>query len=174
MNDKKENLNAENLENNATEEVIENDDSVSEISETESLNQTIAELNDKYLRSVAEIENTRRRAQLDMESVARNRAMSVAEKFLPLIDAINAAGEHNPKDEGIKTLDKAAIGVLAGLGITKIETVGQPLNPAFHNAISVVEKTDESMQPDTIVSEMQTGYMFGDTTLRPAMVTVCK
>ena len=50
----------------------------------EQLNTKVAELNDKYLRIAAELENTRRRASLDIESVSRNRAMSVAEKILPV------------------------------------------------------------------------------------------
>ena len=55
------------------------------------LNAKIGELNDKYLRVAAELENTRRRANLDIESVSRNRAMGVAEKILPVMDAVVAA-----------------------------------------------------------------------------------
>lgn len=155
-------------------------DKISEISEVDSLNNKIAELNDKYLRGLAELENTRRRANIDMESIARNRAMSVAEKFLPLIDAINAALLHHPNDEGIKTLVVAAENTLVKIGITKIETAGQILNPIFHNAISVVDvpQCDEpcamKIVTNMIVSEMQAGYMFGDSVLRPAMVAVAK
>ena len=60
---------------------------------------------DKYLRAVAEIENTRRRAAIDADAAARNRAMSVARHFLPVIDAAYAALSHNPDDEGIITSD---------------------------------------------------------------------
>lgn len=148
--------------------------------EIQSLNNEISDLNDKYLRLAAELENTRRRAQIDMESIARNRAISVAEKFLPLIDAINAAAIHTPDDEGIKTLSRAAESVLSKIGITKIETAGQLLNPTFHNAIQVIDipQSDEPCAikniPNTIVAELQSGYMFGDTVLRVAMVSVCK
>ncbi len=140
----------------------------------EQLNNKIAELNDKYLRVAAELENTRRRASLDIESVSRNRVMGVAEKILPVMDAINAALKHSPDDEGIKTMQRATESAFAQIGITKIESIGQILNPQFHNAIQMVDKPDEETPTNTIVDEMQTGYMFADNVLRPAMVVVSK
>ncbi len=134
----------------------------------------IKDINDKYLRTAAELENTRRRAALDAESRARSRAMGVAEKILPLMDAVESALKHNPDDDGIQAIARALDAAFAQIGITKIESVGQILNPMFHNAISVVEKTDDSMAPNTITEEMQSGYMFGDTVMRTAMVIVCK
>ena len=140
----------------------------------EQLNNKIAELNDKYLRVAAELENTRRRSALDIESVSRNRAMSVAEKILPVMDAVTAALSHNPNDEGIKTMERALQNAFTQIGITKIESVGTVLNPQFHNAIQMIDKPDEKTATNTIVEELQTGYMFGDTVLRPAMVVVSK
>lgn len=141
-------------------------------SELDVLKTELAELNDKYLRLAAELENTRRRAMLDAESRARNRAMSVAEKILPVMDAVDAASKHSPDDEGIKSMARALESAFAQIGITKIESIGETLNPMFHNAIQVVECPDK--QSNTIVEEMQTGYMFGDTVLRTAMVIVAK
>lgn len=138
------------------------------------LNNKIGELNDKYLRVAAELENTRRRAALDVESVSRNRAMGVAEKILPVMDAVQSALKHNPDDEGIKSMERALQNAFAQIGITKIESVGQPLNPQFHNAIQMIDKPDEKTATNTIVEELQTGYMFGDTVLRTAMVIVSK
>ena len=146
-------------------------------SEIEKLNAQIAELTDKFLRLAAELENTRRRAAIDVESTARNRAMSVAKKFLPVMDAIDAALQHSPDDAGIKSMAAAMNDAFSQIGITKIESVGQIMNPQFHNAIQVVDApadTDPKPEPNTIVSELQPGYMFGDTVLRTAMVTVCK
>ena len=146
-------------------------------SEIEKLNAQIAELTDKFLRLAAELENTRRRAAIDIESTARNRAMSVAKKFLPVMDAIDAALQHSPDDAGIKSMAAAMNDAFSQIGITKIESVGQIMNPQFHNAIQVVDApadTDPKPEPNTIVSELQPGYMFGDTVLRTAMVTVCK
>lgn len=140
----------------------------------EDLNSRLAELKDKYLRMAAELENTRRRATLDIESVSRNRAMSVAEKILPVMDAVEAALKHNPNDEGIKSMERAIQNAFAQIGIVKMESVGEMLNPQFHNAIQIVDKPTPETKTNTIVDEMQTGYMFGDTIMRPAMVIVSK
>lgn len=145
--------------------------------ELDALKVEFNELNDKYLRSVAELENTRRRAALDAESRARNRAMNVAKEFLPVMDAIVAAQKHAPDDAGIQSMARAMESAFAQIGIVKIDSVGQVLNPQFHNAIQVVPApadANPAPAPNTIVSEMQAGYMFGDSVLRTAMVVVCK
>lgn len=137
----------------------------------------VKELNDKYLRAAAELENTRRRAALDCESAARNRAMSIAGKFLPVMDAIDAALKHNPEDAGINAMARAMNDAFAQIGIVRIESVGQVLNPQFHNAIQLIDAPagqDPRPAPNTIIEEMQPGYMFADNVLRTAMVVVCK
>ncbi|MBQ6110426.1 MAG: nucleotide exchange factor GrpE [Alphaproteobacteria bacterium] len=161
------------IDNNASPEqkTVDSEHSIKIIEE---LNTKIAETNDKYLRMAAELENTRRRATLDIESVSRNRAMSVAEKFLPVMDAVVAALKHNPDDEGVKSLQKSIENAFSQIGIVKINTIGEILNPQFHNAIQIVDKPTPETATNTIVEEMQTGYMFGDTVLRTAMVIVSK
>jgi len=176
MTEKKENQN----ENNVQIETVSIDDKQSDITNDkqteiiEQLNVKVAELNDKYLRVAAELENTRRRAALDVESVSRNRAMGVAEKILPVMDAVQSALKHNPEDAGIKSMERALQNAFAQIGITKIETVGEKLNPQFHNAIQMIDKPDDKTATNTIIEEMQSGYMFGDTVLRTAMVVVSK
>ncbi len=140
--------------------------------EIEKLTTQLAEMNDKYLRAMAELENTRRRSALDAESRARNRAIGVAEKILPVMDAVESALKHAPDDTGIQSMARALESAFTQIGITKIESVGKPLNPMFHNAIQVIEHP--KTPANTIVDEMQTGYMFGDTVLRTAMVIVAK
>jgi molecular chaperone GrpE len=139
--------------------------------ELENKTDELAEMKDKYLRALAELENTRRRTNTDMESAAQNRAIMIAGQFLPLIDAIDKAFEHAPKDDGIKTLKKAADNTLAKLGIIRIETTGQPLNPQFHNVI-MAEESDKPV--NEVIKEMQAGFMFGDSVLRTALVVVAK
>lgn len=148
------------------------DECASTVAELAALKTEFNDLNDKYLRTVAELENTRRRAALDIESRGRASAMNVAKQILPVMDAVQAAQQITPDDPGIKSMSRAIESAFAQIGITKIESVGQILNPQFHNAIQVVA-TDDA-KPNTIVQEMQTGYMFGDTVLRTAMVVVSK
>lgn len=157
-------------ENSATEETAKNE-------EVERLKQQLAEMKDKYLRTAAELENTRRRSSLDIESAARNRSISVAKKFLPVMDAVEAALKLSPDDEGIKSMAKAMESAFAQIGISKIESVGKILNPQFHNAIQVIATPEDAANkpaPNTILEEMQPGYMFGDTVMRTAMVIVSK
>ncbi len=174
MQDKKENIKETEIEtvsiNDAKPEI--STDKQNEI--IEQLNGKIIELNDKYLRTAAELENTRRRAALDVESVSRNRAMGVAEKILPVMDAVQSALKHNPEDAGIKSMQRALENAFAQIGITRIESIGEKLNPQFHNAIQMVDKPDDKTETNTIVEELQSGYMFGDTILRTAMVVVSK
>ena len=168
---------SDNLTSDKKEIKVEEKEETKEPSETEKLSAQLNELNDKYLRLAAELDNTRRRAALDAESRARNRAMSVAQKFLPVMDAVEAALKHSPDDEGIKSMKLAMENAFAQIGITKIESVGQILNPQYHNAIQVVDlSTDDKSdkKSNTIIEEMQPGYMFGDTVLRTAMVVVSK
>jgi len=141
--------------------------------QVDTLIEEIRTLNDKYLRIAAELENTRRRAALDIESTARNRAMNIARQFLPVMDAAESALVHTPEDAGIKAMAHAIEAAFAQIGIVKIQSVGEILNPQFHNAIQAIPGPDGT-KPNTIMEEMQAGYMFGDTVLRTAMVVVAK
>lgn len=141
-------------------------------SDVERLTAQLAEMNDKYLRMAAELENTRRRSALDAESRARNRAMGMAEKILPVMDAVEAALKHNPDDEGIQSMARALESAFEQIGIVRIKSVGEILNPMYHNAIQVIDVPDTPT--NTVVDEMQPGYMYGDAILRTAMVIVAK
>ena len=151
----------------ATETTTESDKLIQELQDK------IADLTDKYMRVAAELENTRRRAARDTESAARTCGMGIAKKFLPVMDALESALKQTPDDAGIKSLSLALESAFSQIGIVKIESVGQTLNPQLHSAISTVPADDEHVA-NTIFEEMQTGYMYGDTVLRPAMVIVCK
>ena len=133
----------------------------------------VADLTDKYMRTAAELENTRRRAGRDTESAVRTCGMGIVKKFLPVMDALNIALKQSPDDAGIKSLAMALESAFAQIGIIKIESVGQELNPQFHSAISVVP-ADDTHKPNIIIEEVQTGYMYADIVLRPAMVIVSK
>ena len=103
--------------------------------------------------------------------------MSIAGKILPVMDAVDAALKHSPDDDGIKSMARALESVFAQIGITRIGTVGEKLNPQFHNAIQIMPIPSDvgaKPEPDTIAAEMQAGYMFGDSVLRTAMVVVYK
>ncbi|MDR0967959.1 MAG: nucleotide exchange factor GrpE [Rickettsiales bacterium] len=161
----------EKLESVKISDAVENEVDVESDAVADTENQIITELNDKYLRAMAELENTRRRAAMDAAAAARSRGISVAEKFLPLLDAINSALVHNSENADFVVMARAADGALETAGITRIKSVGEKLNPALHNAIQT-EKSD--MEHGTITQELQSGYTYGDAVLRPAMVVVAE
>ncbi len=143
----------------------------------DALQAEVNNLRDKYLRTAAELENTRRRAAVDAQNASRARAMSMAGKILPVMDAVDAALKHNPDDAGLVALGRALESAFDQIGIVKIKSVGEKLNPQLHNAIQVVEiPADMNPRPEsnTIMDEMQSGYMFDDNILRTAMVVVYK
>lgn len=170
-------MSEKNIESVSLNDAENKDETKTEISESDAkiaeLEKSLAELNDKYLRMAAELENTRRRAAIDSEARARVRAISVAEKILPVADAVDAALKHNPDDEGIKSLALALESAFEKIGISKMATVGKPLDPLLHNAIQVVSAPD-GVAPNTISEELQAGYMLGDNVLRTAVVVVAK
>lgn len=138
---------------------------------TDDLQSQLDDLNDKYLRAVADMQNTRRRAALDLESAVRATRISVVQQILPIADAIDAAIKHDPENAGFVAVHDAILSVFANLGITRIDSVGAKLDPNMHNAIASIESDSES---NTIIEEMQPGYKLGDTIIRHAMVTVAK
>lgn len=175
MNDKeqRETISIDDTDNQVTDTSVE--DSVSNTNDIiEKLNEKIAELNDKYLRTVAELENTRRRAVRDTESATRSCSISLVRHFLPVMDAIDSALKHAPDDAGIKSMSLAMETAFENVGIKRIESIGQILNPGLHNAIQVADKPNADIKSNTIIEEMQCGYTYGDTVIRPAMVIVCK
>ena len=68
--------------------------------------------------------------------------MAVAEKILPVMDAVDAAMKISPDDEGIKTMARALESAFEQIGIVRIKSVGEILNPMYHNAIQVIDVPD--------------------------------
>ena len=123
-------------------------------SDVEKLTAQLAEMNDKYLRMAAELENTRRRAALDAESRARTRSMGVAEKILPVMDAVDAALKHAPDDAGIQSMARALESAFAQIGIV-IAAVGR------HRSAAVVELAGHIACAHTEVGAGLGRYGFG-------------
>ncbi len=188
MADKDINIDEVSIQNDAAEQNVTADDNARDTIAPENLDAAsaaqvdaliaeIKDLNDKYLRTAAELENTRRRSSLDCESAARNRAISVAKNFLPVMDAIDAAQQHAPDDAGILAMARAMQAAFDQIGITRVKSVGEPLNPALHNAVQVATAPADMQPapaPNTVISELQSGYTIGDAVIRPAMVVVAK
>ena len=146
-----------------------------------SLEEQLAETKDQLLRSLAEVENIRKRSQREKEDMAQYAVTSFARDLLSVADnlsrAVESLSDSDQKEakgllEGIEITEKELLKVLEKHKIKKIETVDQLFDPNFHQAM--IEIPSEDQEPGTIVQEMQVGYTIAGRLLRPALVGVAK
>ncbi|WP_439534187.1 nucleotide exchange factor GrpE [Polymorphobacter sp.] len=138
----------------------------------------IAELKDRLLRAAAETENTRRRLERDkadtaayaMTGFARD-LLAVADNLRRALDALPTAGVEGVQ-AGIEATERELIAVFGRNGITRIDALGQKLDPNKHQAMLEVPTADA--EPGTVVAELQGGWTIKDRLLRPALVSVAK
>ncbi|MDD8019604.1 MAG: nucleotide exchange factor GrpE [Acidobacteriota bacterium] len=144
-----------------------------EISELKS---QLEELRDKLLRTLAEMDNLRKRTAREKEEYTRYALSSVFKELLPIIDnferALKMSDETDGKTlkEGIELIYRLLLKLLARYGVKPIELEGERFDPAIHHALSS-EESDEVSEPQ-IKEELQKGYLIHDRLLRPAMVRV--
>jgi molecular chaperone GrpE len=130
---------------------------------------------DKYLRSVADLENYRKRAKRDLDDARADAKTRVLKEILPVVDNLERAMQHetegSPVLEGIKLVHRQFQTALERVDVTIVDAMGKPFDPNLHEAIGQ-EESDAA--PGTIVKVLQTGYRLGDRLLRPALVVVAK
>lgn len=162
---------AEEIKEEVTEEVT------PEVTETEPENEfekKYNDVNEKYMRTLAEYDNYRKRTIKEKESIYPEAKAVVIEKFLPVMDnfqrAIDSAENKDGFYEGVVMLKKQMDDVLTALGVEEIKSVGEEFNPEFHNAVMHID--DEEQGENVIVEEFQKGYKIGDRVVRHSMVKV--
>ena len=134
---------------------------------------------EQYLRTLAEMENLRKRHQREKEELAKYGNEELLRETLPVIDNLERALEHAEQGEGQgglmegvqMTLDQFHR-VLSKFGVEPIDAMGQPFDPAFHQAMGQLESADQPV--NTVVQQMQKGYLLNQRLLRPAFVMVAK
>lgn len=144
--------------------------------------QEIADLKDKYLRALAEMQNIQRRAKRDVEDANKYGLTSSAKPFLSVADDLNRALSLLPADapenirnfaEGIRAVERNLQQALERMGVVAIAAeAGQPLDPHEHEVMFEVDTTD--FPHGTIVQILETGYKIHDRLLRPTRVSVAK
>ncbi len=132
------------------------------------------DVNEKYMRTLAEYDNYRKRTIKEKESIYPEAKAVVVEKFLPIMDnfqrAIDSAESKDGFYEGVVMLKKQMDDVLTALGVEEIKSVGEEFNPEFHNAVMHID--DEEKGENVIVEEFQKGYKIGERVIRHSMVKV--
>ena len=138
----------------------------------------VAELEDKLLRSRAEIENLSRRHLVDLEKAHKYGVENLLSELLPVIDnlehAINNFGDDSRSEdrEGIELTLKSFESALDKFGISPIYPISEDFDPIQHEAVSVVK--DEKHADNKIVEVMQKGWRLHERVIRPARVVVIK
>jgi len=140
---------------------------------------------DKLLRTMAEMENQRRRFEKEKQEAFEFGGFNFAAESLSIIDNIDRAvvsfknDENLKKNEGfdkildgIEVIKKDLISIFKKNGIEPIECVNKKFDPNFHQAMLEVE--NDAKEPGIVVKEMQKGYMMKDRLLRPSLVGVSK
>lgn len=134
-------------------------------------------LNDKYLRLAAEFDNYKRLIQRDQRDQIRFGNEQLLKELLPVVDnlerAIKASREGGSSDvlmQGVDLTLKQLTGALTRFHVTPIQTIGQPFDPATHQAVTSV--ASEKVPEQHVVDEFQRGYLLHDRILRAAMVSV--
>jgi molecular chaperone GrpE len=145
----------------------------------------IKELEDKIARTLAEMENQRRRFEKEREDAFSYGGFAFAKETLNLIDNLERSKQIIENDEALKNTDalkktlehfdiinKDMISILYKNGITSVDSIGKKLDPNLHQAMMEVD--DDQKEPGTIVQEIQKGFMMKDRLLRPSLVGVSK
>ena len=145
----------------------------------------ILELEDKVVRTFAEMENQRRRFEKEREDAFNYGGFAFAKETLNLIDNLERSKQILENDEELKNsetlkktlehfdiINKDMVSILSKNGITPLDSIGKKLDPNFHQAMMEID--DDQKEPGTIIQEIQKGFMMKDRLLRPSLVGVSK
>jgi molecular chaperone GrpE len=133
---------------------------------------------EKSVRSLAELENVRRRAERDVEHAHRYGVEKLIKEIIPVLDSMEQAlqaavqAENQSMIEGIELTHKLLLSALSKFQVMQIDAMGQPFNPNCHEAMAMLESEDAPA--NTIINVFQQGYQLGERVLRPARVVVAK
>jgi len=154
-----------------------------ELDRLAALEKELEEVRQHVLYAQAETQNVRRRLELEKQAASAYAATGFARDMLSVKDnldrALAAVPEELRQDDkwkglitGIEATGRELDSVFQRNGISRIEAMGQPLDPNRHQAM--IEVPSDEAEPGTIVQEMQSGYMIKDRLLRPALVGVAR
>lgn len=134
---------------------------------------------DQLLRTAADFDNFKKRTRREMEDGERRAREDLLKELLPVFDNLERAAQHAGSASDVKSLADGISMVLrmftdtlGRIGIERVRAVGEPFDPALHEAVQQLETTEHA--PGTVAAEVQAGYRFGDRLVRPAMVVVAK
>ncbi|RZL38834.1 MAG: nucleotide exchange factor GrpE [Pedobacter sp.] len=184
-NDKEENImNPENSSENAaenaenTDATIKETEQAPELSAEEKLQAEVQQLNDKYLRLYAEFDNYKRRTQKERVELLQTAGKDVIVSLLPVLDdfdralkAMETAADVAPVKEGILLVSTKLKNILSQKGLKDVESINQPFDTDFHEAITNIPAPTEDLK-GKVIDEVEKGYTLNDNVIRFAKVVV--
>lgn len=146
--------------------------------EVEELGQKLADMQDKFQRTLAEFDNFRKRTSKEKASIYDDGVRDTIEKLLPIFDNLERAiasvdgkvDENDPLLKGVKMTDKQLKEILAAMGVEEIKALGEKFDPNLHAAVAHVE--DENFGENEVVLDMMKGYKYKEKVIRHSMVKV--
>ena len=184
-NKKKQNMQQEDSGVNEEEKIDTSMEGLKDEVEEKTVEEKLKDTEEKLLRSLAEIENQRRRFEKEIKDAFEFGSFNFSKESLAILDNLQRAkiaikSDENLKEnkdldkflENITIIEKDLVSIFEKNRIKKIDTKDQKFNPNFHQAISEIE--DDKAEAGTILQEIQAGYMLGERLLRPALVGVAK
>lgn len=161
-------------------EAAENKDATTagaEAAEIERLKDELRREHEMHMRALADFENYRRRVERDRAIEAHRAKREIMLFLVELLDSLERALEHSGDApfairEGLLVIHRNLLGLLGAQGITPIKSIGQPFDPALHEAVGPVQS--DRFEQGIVAEEVQRGYRWGDELLRPARVRVAQ
>ena len=167
------------------EKINASDESIKKEIKEKTVDEKLKDTEDKLLRSLAEVENQRRRFEKDVKDAFEFGSFNFAKENLAILDNLQRAKLAIKNDENLKDssdlnkfldyvtiIEKDLSSIFEKNKIKKIETKDKKFDPNFHQAMSEME--NDEVEPGTILQEIQAGYMLSERLLRPALVGVAK
>ena len=144
------------------------------------LQEQVATLKDQALRVTADAQNIRRRSELDVEKAHKFALEKFSKELLPVVDSLEKALESSAGDdegsavlrEGVEMTLTLLTSGLKKFNVTQLDPMGEPFDPAYHEAVSMIDAPDA--EPNSVIVVIQKGYTLSDRLIRPAMVMVAK
>ncbi|MDA8764853.1 nucleotide exchange factor GrpE [Candidatus Pelagibacter bacterium] len=176
---------SENIKKQNQDVKVNDDEEKVKSSKEKTIEEKLQEAEEKQLRSLAEIENQRRRFEKEVRDAFEFGSFNFAKESLAILDNLQRAKLAIKNDESLKDnkdlnkfienltiIEKDLISIFEKNNIKKIETVNKKFDPNFHQAMSEIQ--DEKVETGTILQEIQAGYLLGERLLRPSLVNISK
>jgi molecular chaperone GrpE len=154
------------------------DEETDPVAELEAAKQEAKDNYDQSLRVTAEFENYKKRTSREMNDFRKFANETIIKELFPVVDNLERAIESSGGDdnsnscvvEGVEMTLKSILKVFQQFQVTQIESMGKPFDPAFHQAM--MREESEEHPENTVIRELQKGYLLHDRLIRPAMVVV--